>query len=68
MEFSFLNTCATQSCVNELGQNFFISVIYKPSYCKLPESRENLIFKIIFLFYPPTLNIICFVEKNIINF
>ena len=33
------------------------------------ESREKIKFKIskiIFLFYPPTLNIICFVEKNII--
>ena len=46
---------------------FFHYLIYKPSYCNFPESRKKikLISKIIFLFYPPTLNIICFVEKKI---
>ena len=41
---------------------FFYLLIYEPSYCNFPESRK----KSIFLFYPPTLNVICFVEKNYI--
>ena len=54
--------------VYELGQNFFIILINEPSYCNFPESRKkiNLISKKVFLFYPLTLNIICFVEKNYI--
>ena len=45
---------------------FFYLLIYKPSYCYFLESRKkrNLI-SIFFLFHPPTLNIICFVEKKI---
>ena len=39
---------------------FFYKLIYKPSYCNFQESRKkiNLISKLFFLFYPPTLNII----------
>ena len=45
---------------------FFHLLIYKPSDCNFPESRKKikLISNIILLFYPPTLIIICFVEKN----
>ena len=50
-----------------LGHNkarIFYWLIYKPSHCNFPESRKKkLISTIIFLFYQPTLNIICFVEK-----
>ena len=42
--------------------DFFNLLIYKPSYCNFPESRKNLKL----FFYPPTLNIICFVKKIII--
>ena len=46
--------------------DFFYKLIYKPSYCNFAESREKIkfIFQIFFLFYLPTLNIICFVKKN----
>ena len=44
--------------------DFFYLLIYKPSHCNFPESRKKKIYEIIFLFYLPTLNIICFVEKN----
>ena len=49
-----------------LGQNFFISsnLIYDPSNCNFQDGREKKILKKI-IFYPPTLNIICFVEKKI---
>ena len=48
---------------------FFYLLIYKPSYCNFPESRKKPnISKIIFLFYLPTLNINCLVEKNIFFF
>ena len=42
---------------------FFYQLIYEPSYCNFPESRKKNLF-FFFLFYPPTLNIICFVEKK----
>ena len=47
---------------------FFYLLIYKPSYCNFLESRKKISSKNFFLFYPLTLNIICFVEKNNIVF
>ena len=45
------------------GFRFFYKLIYKPSYCNFPEKgKKNS--KEFFLFYPLTLNIICFVEKK----
>ena len=38
-------------------------MIYKPFNCNFPESRKKN-SKIIFLFYPQTLNVICFIAKN----
>ena len=49
--------------LKRIWPKFFYELIYKPSYC-LESRKNNLIYKIIFLFYPQTLNIICFVEKN----
>ena len=40
----------------------FLKLIYKPSYCNFPEKRKKIL-RLFFLFYPLTLNIICFVEK-----
>ena len=47
-----------------LGQNFFISWFTNPPIVIFCKVEKKLISKIIFIFYPPTLNIICFVEKN----
>ena len=48
---------------NNLGQNFFISCqIYKTSYSNFSESRKKCLKY--YLFYPLTLNTICFVENN----
>ena len=49
-----------------LRPEFFYQLIYKPSYCNFLESRKknNLFQKLLFSFYPPTLNIIRLVEKN----
>ena len=46
--------------VVKIGPEFFYLLIYKPSYC-----NTKVISKVIFLLSPPTLNIICFVEKTI---
>ena len=52
-----------------LRPDFFLSVDLQTFYCNFPESRKkNLISKTILLFHPPSLNIICFVEKIIIYF
>ena len=49
----------------DLRPEFFYTLINEPSYCNFPESRKKIKFNFyFFLFYPPTLNIICFVEKN----
>ena len=50
----------------ELRPGFFYKLIYEPSsYCNFPEKKErNKILFHFILLYPPTLNIICFVEKN----
>ena len=47
---------------------FFYLLIYKPSYCNFRKVEKKKNSKIIFLFHPPTLNIICFVEKKHIYF
>ena len=42
-----------------------LTYFYKPSYCNFPESRNKIInFYFFYIFYPPTVNIICFVDKN----
>ena len=45
---------------------FFYLLIYKSPHCNFPESRKKnfFLFHLFFLFYLPTLNIICLVEKN----
>ena len=43
---------------SDIRPEFFIS----PSNCNFPESRKKKILKLFSLFYPKTLNIICFVE------
>ena len=43
-----------------LRPDFFYLLIYKPSYCNFLVTRKKIYF---FLICPPTLNIICFVEK-----
>ena len=49
----------------KLRPEFCFKLIYEPSYCNIPESRKKIDFlKKKLLFYPPTLNIICFVEKK----
>ena len=61
-----ITLCNSESCsvhqVSVQGQNFLLA-----SYCNFPESRKKK-SKIVFLFHPLTLNIICFVEKNNIFF
>ena len=48
-----------------LRPEFFYWLIYEPSYCNFAKSRKKIKFNLyFFLFYPPTLNIICLVEKN----
>ena len=46
-----------------VGQNFFYYLIYESAIFNFPEKRKNNLK--LFLLYPPTLNIICFVEKKI---
>ena len=63
------NLITTERSVNSvkyLGQNFFISWFTNPPTVILRKvgKKKILISKIFILFYPPTLNIICFVEKN----
>ena len=50
--------------MSELGQNFFISWFTNPPTAIFQKEEKNIISKIIFLFYPPILNIICLGEKN----
>ena len=48
-----------------LGQNFFISWFTNPPTVIFRKvGKKKLILKNFFLFYPPTLSIICFVEKK----
>ena len=47
-----------------LRPEFFYLLIYKPSSCNFLETRKKKKSEEILLFYPPTLDIICFFEKN----
>ena len=51
---------------NDKARLFFIRWFTNPPTVifRKVEKNSNLISKIVFLFYPPTLNIICFVEKK----
>ena len=51
-------------CAYGITPEFFSQLIYKRSYCNFLESRIIFFLKLFFLFYPPTLHIICFNEKN----
>ena len=47
-----------------LGQNFFISCFTNPPTVIFRKVEKKKLISNFFLFYPPTLNIICFVEKK----
>ena len=51
---------------DDLGQ-IFLLVDLRTLLCNFPESRKKIkfIFYLFFLFFPPTLNIICLVKKMI---
>ena len=56
-------------CHISLRPELFLQLIYEPSYFNFFRKVEKkIISKIIFILYPPTLNIICFVEINKKNF
>ena len=44
-------------------QNFFICLFTNPPSVIFRKVERKIISKIIFLFYPPTLSIICFLKK-----
>ena len=56
------------SLINALGQNFFISWFTNPPTVIFRKVETKIISIFFYIFYPPTLNIICKVEKNSIFF
>ena len=62
MTHSFIVFIVTEWIIPGLGQNFFISQFTNPPTVIFLKVEKK--FNFLFLFYPPTLNIICFVEKN----
>ena len=65
----YLSIIIIKKCFLEYGKfiktRIFLLVDLRIIYCNFPESRKKLKFNFIFfLFYPPTLNIICLLEKK----
>ena len=59
-----MNFFAKKILPSGLGQNFFITRFTNPPTVIFQKLEKKIISKIIYLSYPPALNIICFVEKN----